>query len=72
MARARRTVTLDEKIEKVQQAVFQVKDKYNAAVEEQNKLHKKKQELLKAVEASGRSYDEIMQFLSGKSDPDEE
>lgn len=77
MARTRRTITLDEKIEKAQQVVFQAKDKYDAAVEELNKLLKKKQELqkqelLKAIEASPRSYDEIMKFLSGESDSDEE
>lgn len=77
MARTRRTITLDEKIEKAQQAVFQAKDRYDAAMEELNKLQKKKQELqrqelLKAIEASPRSYDEIIKFLAGESDPDEE
>lgn len=77
MARTRRTITLDEKIEKAQAAVFQAKDKYDAAVEELNKLQKKKQELqkqeiLKAIDASPLSYDEILKFLAGKSDPDEE
>ena len=77
MARAKKTTTLDEKIEKAQAAVFQAKDKYDAAVEELNTLLKKKQELqkqelLKAIEASPRSYDEIMRFLSGESEPDEE
>lgn len=77
MARTRRTITLDEKIEKAQQAVFQAKDKYDAAMEELNKLQKKKQELqkqelLKAIEASPRSYDEIIKFLAGACDPDEE
>lgn len=45
MARTRRTIPLDEKIEKAQEMVFQIKDKYDAAVEELNKLIKKKQEL---------------------------
>lgn len=77
MARTRRTITLDEKIEKAQAAVFQAKDKYDAAVEELNKLQKKKQELqkqeiLKAIDASPLSYDEILKLLAGKSDPDEE
>ena len=77
MARTRRTITLDEKIEKAQQAVFQAKDKYDSAMEDLNKLQKKKQELqkqelLKAIEASPRSYDEIIKFLDGKSDSDEE
>ena len=77
MARTRRTITLDEKIEKAQQAVFQAKDKYDAAMEELNKLQKKKQELqrqelLRVIEASPRSYDEIIKFLVRKSDSDEE
>lgn len=76
MTRVRRTVSLDEKIEKAQAAVFQAKDKYDAAVEELNKLQKKKhelqkQELLKAIEESTKSYEEIMAFLTGNKDPDE-
>jgi hypothetical protein len=59
MARTRRTIPLDEKIEKAQELVFQIKDKYDAAVEELNKLIKKKQEfqrqeLFKTIEASPR------------------
>ena len=77
MARTRRTISLDEKIEKAQEVVFQTKDKYDAAVEELNKLLQKKQELqrkelLKAIETSPRSYDEIIKFLAGELDPDEE
>ena len=54
MARIRRAITLNEKIERAQAAVFQAKDKYDAAVEELNKLLQKKkelqrQELLKAI-----------------------
>lgn len=76
MARTRR-ITFDEKIEKAQAAVFQAKDKYDAAVEELNKLQKKKQELqkqerLKAIEASPLSYEEILKLLTGKENPDEE
>ena len=43
MARGK-SITLDEKIEKAQATVFQMKDKYDAAVEELNKLLKRKQE----------------------------
>lgn len=76
MARGR-GITLDEKIEKTQATVFQMKDKYDAAVEELNKLLKRKQELqqqelLRAIEASPRSYEEIIKFLAGKDDSDEE
>ena len=76
MARTRRTISLDEKIEKAQAAVFQAKDRYGAAVEELNKLQKKKielqkQELLKAIEESAKSYEEIMAFLVGDPDQNE-
>ena len=53
MARTRRTIPLDEKIEKAQELVFQIKDKYDAAVEELNKLIKKKQELQRQEFARG-------------------
>lgn len=53
------------------------KDKYDAAVEELNKRQKKKlelqkQELLKAIEESTKSYEEIMVFLVGDSNPNED
>lgn len=68
---------MDEKIEKAQDTVFQAKDKYDAAVEELNGLLNKRKELrqkelLKAFETSPRSYEEIMKFLAGKSESDEE
>lgn len=77
MARTRRNISLDEKIEKAQTAVFQAKEKYETALEELNKLQKKKQELqkqeiLKAIDASPLSYDEILKLLAGRSNPDEE
>ncbi|MFV0465778.1 MAG: ErpK protein [Lachnospiraceae bacterium] len=68
---ARRTISLDEKIEKAQKEVASTKSKYDFAVEEFNKLLKKrqefkKQELLRAFEASPKTYDEIIQFLSSE------
>lgn len=77
MAGKRKNLTLDERIEKAEAAVFQAKDRYDAAVEELSILQKKKQELQKqellhAIETSPRSYEEIMAFLSGKKGPDEE
>lgn len=50
---------------KAQAEVFHLKDKYDAAIEELNGLLKKKQdlqkqEILKAIEASPLSHDEIM------------
>ena len=77
MAGKRKNLTLDERIEKAEAAVFQAKDRYDAAVKGLSILQKKKQELQKqellhAIETSPRSYEEIMTFLSGKKDPDEE
>lgn len=77
MARTRRNIPLDEKIEKAQNAVLQAKEKYDAAVEELNLLLKKKREIQtkeiqKALEASEKSFEEIMEFLVGKQDTDEE
>ncbi len=77
MAGKRKNLTLDERIEKAEAAVFQAKDRYDSAVEELSILQKKKQELQKqellhAIESSPRSYEEIMAFLSGEKDLDEE
>lgn len=60
----------DEKIEKAQEAVEKTKARYDAAVKELRDLLDKKdaqrkQKLLKAVENSPRTYDEIMAFLCG-------
>ena len=71
MARIRKTITLDEKIEKAQEAVEKTKARYGAAVKElrdllDKKVAQRKQELLKAVENSPRTYDEIMAFLKAE------
>lgn len=71
MARARKTITLDEKIEKAQEAVEKTKARYDIAVKELRDLLDKKdaqrkQELLRAVENSARSFDEIMAFLKAE------
>ena len=71
MARTRKTITLDEKIEKAQEAVEKTKARYDAAVKELRMLLEKKdaqrkQELLKALENSSMSFDEIMEFLKAE------
>ncbi len=71
MARTRKTITLDEKIEKAQEAVEKTKARYDAAVKELRALLEKKdmqrkQELIKAMENSPRSFDEIMSFLKAE------
>ncbi len=72
---ARRTISIDEKIERQKQLVFALKDKYEAALAELDRLQQKRnelrnKELLKAIECSKRSYDEILTFLN--SDGSEE
>ena len=71
MAGTRKTITLDEKIEKAQEAVVKTKARYDAAVKElrdllEKKEAQRKQELLEAIENSSRSYDEIMAFLKAE------
>lgn len=69
MAR-RRKITLNDKIKQQEQVVFKTKDKYDAAIAELDRLLTKKRELeskelLKAFEKSTRSLDEILAFLKG-------
>ena len=71
MAGTRKAITLDEKIEKAQDTVEKTKARYDAAVKElrdllEKKDAQKKQELLKAVENSPRSFDEIIAFLKAE------
>lgn len=65
---ARRTISIEEKIKNQKEVVFALKDKYEAAVEELNKLIQKKKELqnkelMKAIEGSSKSMEEILEFL---------
>lgn len=64
-----RGVNIDAKIEQAKAAVNKAKDKYDAAVDELEKLMKKKAELQKAelyeaIAKSNKSYAEIMEFLN--------
>ncbi len=73
MARTRRSISIDEKIEQQKKVVFQIKDKYDAALAELDRLQQKRnelrsKELLKAVEASDKTYDEIIAFLKNKDE----
>lgn len=70
---ARRSISIEDKINQQKEAVSKAKDRYDAAVAELEKLMKKRdeirnKELLDAFASSDKSYDEIMEFLSGKSD----
>ena len=68
MARARRS--LDERIEEQKQVVSKAREHYESEVNKLEQLMNKrdelqKKELMKAVEDSSRSFEEIMQFLQG-------
>ena len=68
MARARRS--LDERIEEQKQVVSKAREHYEAEVNKLEQMVNKrdelqKKELMKAVEDSSRSFEEIMQFLQG-------
>ena len=65
---ARRSISIDEKIERQKEITFALKDKYEAAVAELDALIQKKKELqnkelLKAIQNSKRSTEEIIAFL---------
>lgn len=66
MARTRRS--LDERIEEQEQVVSKAREHYESEVNKLEQLMNKrdelqKKELMKAIEDSNRSFEEIMQFL---------
>lgn len=72
MARTRRSgmETLDEKIEKTEQAISRTREQYDRLTAELDKLLEKKkaiqtEELMKAIANSPHSYTEILQFIQG-------
>ena len=65
---AGRSISIDEKIEKAQAAVATAKKKYDAALDELEKLVTKKKQLddkkiLEAYHASSKTSEEILEFL---------
>lgn len=69
---ARRSFTLDEKIEKAQAEVISAKERYDKALDELEKLLTKRRELdnealSKAFTASDKSLAKVVAFLNGKS-----
>lgn len=69
---ARKSISIEDKINQQKEVVSKAKDKYDAAVADLEKLMKKRdelrnKELLDAFASSGKSYDEIMDFLSEKT-----
>ena len=68
---ARRTITIDEKIEKAEAAVAEAKKKYDAALDELEKLVTRKKQLdekriLDAYHASSKTAEEIIAFLNSE------
>lgn len=69
MARPRKENSIDALIAKQEENVSKSKAKYDADVAKLKDLYAKKdeihkKELLKAIETSGRTYEEIMAFLN--------
>lgn len=72
MARGKR-LTLEERITAAEQEVVKYKSKYEQALGELRKLLEKKKaletaEIVKAIEKSDRTYDEIIAFLNRKNE----
>lgn len=68
---ARRTITIDEKIEKAEAAVVASKAKYDAALDELEKLVAKRKaqddkKLIAAYHDGDKSLDEIIAFIQGR------
>ena len=73
---ARRTISLDEKIEKAEAAVLAAKAKYDKALDELEKLVTKRKQLedkriLEAYHESDKTADEIVAFLLSNEEKSE-
>ena len=69
MARPRKDISIEEQIIKQEEAVTKAKGKYDSEVAKLKDLHmkrdeEKKKELIKAIENSKKSYNEIMAFIT--------
>lgn len=74
---ARRTISLDEKIDKAEAEVLAAKARYDKALDELEKLVTKRKQLedkriLEAYHESDKSADEIIAFLLSKDGEDSE
>ncbi|HKM21757.1 MAG TPA: hypothetical protein VJZ01_06925 [Lachnospiraceae bacterium] len=68
MTRTRKTISIDEKIAIAKDNFEKAKVKYDAAAKELEECQEKQRaiqrnEMIKAIEKSGKSYAEIMAFL---------
>lgn len=74
---ARRSISIDEKIDRQKAVVLAIKKKYDAALAELDALQQKKkelqgEELLKAFANTNRSLDEVISFMQGQNPDDDE
>lgn len=68
---ARRSIPIDEKIERAQENVARAKERYDSALEElkmllTKKKEKKREELIAVIDDCGISYDEIIKMIKAK------
>lgn len=73
---ARRSISIDEKIERQKDVVSAAKDKYDAALAELDRLMQKKKELqgkelLEAFARSNKSLEDVLKFMQDEVDEDE-
>lgn len=73
MARNISKDNFNQKIEKVEKAISRNREQYEKLTAELEELHQKQkaiqsEELLKAISDSPRSYEEILRFIQGKNE----
>ena len=73
MARNISKENLEQKIVKTEKAISRNREQYERLTAELEELHKKQkaiqsEELLKAIETSSKSYEEILDFIQGKDE----
>ena len=73
---ARRSISIEEKIEAQKELVSKAKDRYEAELDKLEKLMRKRdelrsKELMESFTNSERSFEEVMRFLSGNEVDDE-
>ena len=71
MARNISKESLEQKIAKTEKAISKNREQYDRLTAELEELHKKQkaiqnEELLKVIEGSSKSYEEILDFIQGK------
>ena len=64
---------LEQKIEKIEKAISRNREQYDKLTAELEELHKKQkaiqsEELLKAISEIQKSYEEILNFIQGKTE----